>query len=201
MVAQRHLVIEKLCTYLQSYHVNRNLFSLHRGSTVDSLWISNLSLKLRLARTTFQKLIESSRNLVEQEKLHLSYLCMDSPIVTQLFRQLFRHRACHSLRSHSSVPFRRYHHGRGTQQLRYYSQQRGWGSGVYTKNESHWQQRSDLFPEDMSEEYKTYPMVTAEHLKTRRERPKRVKILTRDFIDGQPKPLPFSIHLSNMARR
>jgi hypothetical protein len=37
---------------------------------------------------------------------------------------------------------------------------------------------------DMSEEYKKYPMVTADQLRGRRERPRRVKMLTRDFIEG-----------------
>jgi hypothetical protein len=37
---------------------------------------------------------------------------------------------------------------------------------------------------DMSEEYQRYPMVTSEQLKGRKERPRRVKMLTRDFIEG-----------------
>ena len=52
------------------------------------------------------------------------------------------------------------------------------------ESESHWQQRTDLFPQDMSEEYNRYPMVTADQLRGRRERPRRVKMLTRDFIEG-----------------
>jgi hypothetical protein len=36
----------------------------------------------------------------------------------------------------------------------------------------------------MSEEYQKYPMVTADQLRGRRERPRRVKMLTRDFIEG-----------------
>lgn len=36
----------------------------------------------------------------------------------------------------------------------------------------------------MSEEYNKYPMVTADQLRGRRERPRRVKMLTRDFIEG-----------------
>jgi len=54
----------------------------------------------------------------------------------------------------------------------------------YSRQESNWQQRTDLFPQDRSEEFKKYPMVTADGLRTRRERPRRVKMLTRDFIEG-----------------
>ncbi|KAF3057078.1 NADH dehydrogenase [ubiquinone] complex I, assembly factor 7 like protein [Daldinia childiae] len=114
---------------------------------------------------------------------------MDSPIVAQLFRQLFRHPAC---------PFRRnlaalsscLHHGRRIQRCEHQQRRhmasrstvRGAKKGLSEK-ESHWQQRTELFPEDMSEEYKTYPTVTANDLRSRRERPRKVKMLMRDFIE------------------
>lgn len=106
---------------------------------------------------------------------------MDSPIVSRLFRQLFAHRSCQSLSAHSLVPFRIQsgRHGQLTQ-IRCVS---GGGDGQ-DRNESHWQQRTDLFPVDMSAEYEKYPMVNADQLRSRRERPKRVKMLTRDFIEG-----------------
>ena len=104
---------------------------------------------------------------------------MDSPIISRLFRQLFTHRPCQALRSHSALPFR-IQYGRRTQ-IRGLADGRG---GAVDKNESHWQQRTDLFPQDMSEEYKKYPMVTADQLRGRKERPRRVKMLTRDFIEG-----------------
>ena len=104
---------------------------------------------------------------------------MDSPIISRLFRQLFTHRPCQALRSHSALPFR-IQHGRRTQ-VRCLADRRG---GSTDKNESHWQQRTDLFPQDMSEEYNKYPMVTANQLRGRRERPRRVKMLMRDFIEG-----------------
>lgn len=50
--------------------------------------------------------------------------------------------------------------------------------------EGEWQQRSPWLHIDMSEEFKRYPMVTAEQLATRTERPRRVKMLVRDYIDG-----------------
>lgn len=104
---------------------------------------------------------------------------MDSPIISRLFRQLFTHRPCQALRSHSALPFR-IQNARRTQ-VRCFAARRG---GPADKNESNWQQRTDLFPQDMSEEYNKYPMVTADHLRGRRERPRRVKMLTRDFIEG-----------------
>ncbi|KAI9812471.1 MAG: hypothetical protein M1827_004702 [Pycnora praestabilis] len=104
---------------------------------------------------------------------------MDFPIITQLFRQLFRHRACQSIRSHSSLPFRIANASR--------TQRRNLSNGGEqddaSRNESHWQQRTNLFPQDKSEEFRRYPTVTADGMRSRRERPKRVKMLTRDFID------------------
>jgi hypothetical protein len=41
-----------------------------------------------------------------------------------------------------------------------------------------------MYPEDMSAEYAEYPMVTAQELRQRRERPRRAKMLMRDFIEG-----------------
>lgn len=107
---------------------------------------------------------------------------MDSPVITQLFRQLFRHRTCQITRSHSTLPFR-IDHGRRIQR-RGITSGGGDDVGSSTRNESHWQQRTDVFPVDMSEEFGKYPMVTADQLRGRRERPKRVKMLTRDFIEG-----------------
>lgn len=105
---------------------------------------------------------------------------MDSPIISRLFRQLFTHRSCQSVRSHSSLPFR-IHNGRRTGVR--YSSSKGDG-GEKPKQDSLWQPRRDAFPEDMSAEYAKYPMVTADQLRGRRERPRRVKMLTRDFIEG-----------------
>ncbi len=51
-------------------------------------------------------------------------------------------------------------------------------------SESNWQQRTELFSLDMSEEYRAYPTVTANELRWRRERPRKVKMLMRDFIEG-----------------
>ncbi|KAJ9149736.1 Protein arginine methyltransferase NDUFAF7 [Coniochaeta hoffmannii] len=105
---------------------------------------------------------------------------MDSPIVTQLFRQLFRHRACPSRQNFVKLATT-IQHVRRQQQRRLYSDERG--ARNTPRNESNWQQRTDLFPVDMSEEYKKYPMVTADDLRSRKDRPRRVKMLMRDFIE------------------
>ncbi|KAG9241741.1 S-adenosyl-L-methionine-dependent methyltransferase [Calycina marina] len=108
---------------------------------------------------------------------------MDSLIISRLFRQLFAHRPCQQLRSHSSLPYR-IASTCPTQQVRCYAAKaRKTNDEATTRNESHWQQRSDIFSSDMTEEYKKYPMVTADQLRGRRERPRKVKMLTRDFIE------------------
>ncbi|KAM9875194.1 cog1565 domain protein [Verticillium dahliae] len=110
---------------------------------------------------------------------------MDSPIVTRLFRDLFRHPACQSrqrlsarLRPAANHICRQPHH----HQRRQYAVKSGLGKGEKT-NESRWQQRTQLFPADRSEEFETYPLVTAEDLKGRDVRPRKVKMLMRDFVD------------------
>ncbi|KFX96083.1 hypothetical protein O988_05494 [Pseudogymnoascus sp. VKM F-3808] len=107
---------------------------------------------------------------------------MDSPVVTQLFRQLFRHRACEAVRRHSTLPLRLGHTRRPAKTWTP-GGRRAVSSSEGSNSESNWQQRTDLLPQNMSHEFSKYPMVTSEQLKTRRERPTRVKMLTRDFIE------------------
>ena len=123
---------------------------------------------------------------------------MDSPIVTQLFRQLFRrHPACQSRRNLATLTttLRDVRRQRlQEQQLRYLQQHRqhrsyanrgrgGTGAGT-PQAETNWQQRTDMFQHDMSDEFQRYPMVTAMDLRGRKDRPRRVKMLMRDFIEG-----------------
>lgn len=51
-------------------------------------------------------------------------------------------------------------------------------------NESRWQQRTHILPQDRSEEFAQYPYISMQELKQQTERPRKVKMLLRDFIDG-----------------
>jgi hypothetical protein len=111
---------------------------------------------------------------------------MDSPVVTELFRQLFRHRGCQLLRSHADLPCRKpscplsssANLQRRTFTKKPATRRRKPDDGTY------WRQRMDEFPKDISTELREYPLVTSGHLRSRRERPKQVNMLTRDFIEG-----------------
>jgi len=48
-----------------------------------------------------------------------------------------------------------------------------------------WQPRTAFLQKDRTGEFEKYPMVDARGLARRKERPKRVKMLVRDFIDGR----------------
>lgn len=111
---------------------------------------------------------------------------MDSPVVTQLFRQLFRHGhpACQSRRNLTNLASA-IHQGRQLRQLRALSSEhRRRGALSTSEKERHWQQRSNVSPADRTEDLKRYPTVTAKDLRSYRERPRRVKMLMRDFIEG-----------------
>ncbi|UKZ48926.1 hypothetical protein TrVGV298_003162 [Trichoderma virens] len=101
---------------------------------------------------------------------------MDSPIVAHLFRQLFRHRprGCQGLRNGLASRQRQPSRGLGTRP----SIDRGMKT-----NESRWQQRTHILPEDRREEFAQYPYISLQELKKRTERPRKVKMLLRDFID------------------
>lgn len=124
---------------------------------------------------------------------------MDSPIVTQLFRRLFRHAhpACHVRRNLANLAtvldhgrqLRHHHHHHHHHQLRALSSSpscssdRQRGAVSTAEKERQWQHRSSVLPKDKTEEARRYPLVTAKELRTYRERPRRVKMLMRDFVE------------------
>lgn len=102
---------------------------------------------------------------------------MDSPVLNQLFRQLFRHPACQSLRRPPSSLAR---------QTRTFLTRRAPNSPRRKSQDDGmlWTKRGDI-PKNIDKEYLSYPTVTAKDLRHRRERPRQVKMLTREFIDGK----------------
>jgi hypothetical protein len=117
-------------------------------------------------------------------------MTMDSSFATLLLRQLFRHPACQSQRNRLALSSYIYNGYR----IRHQQHQRGMstrpGSTRGAKprektNEPNWQQRTQLFSPDAAQEYMAYPTVTAYELRHRKERPKRVKMLMRDFVEGE----------------
>ena len=111
--------------------------------------------------------------------LCISRASMDSPLVTQLFRQLFSHRAsqCLARGSRPALTAAR------APQIQRRGKATRFAEGE-TKRESRWTPRKNAFPHERTEEFERYPMVTADMLRSRRERPRRVKMLLRDFIEG-----------------
>ena len=103
---------------------------------------------------------------------------MNSPAITRVFRQLFSHQIC-SRRLYSSLPLSIPAHRRFYQHK---SAEETYDDGG--SKESHWQQRTEFLPPNKIEEYRRYPLVDANALRSRRERPRRVKMLIRDFIEG-----------------
>ncbi|WPH02530.1 Hypothetical protein R9X50_00539500 [Acrodontium crateriforme] len=104
---------------------------------------------------------------------------MDSPAVNQLFRRLASHSFCR--RSSCLQPIAQQWHSHSTNSRN----KRALSSNKKPKttNESSWQQRTDHFPLDKAEDFKRYPTVTSDALRGRKERPRRVKMLMRDFIE------------------
>lgn len=127
---------------------------------------------------------------------------MDSPIVTQLFRQLFRHPhpACLA-RRHLTTPRRP-----RQSQLRTLSstssrakdadnddngliarmapsQTRTRGAVSQAEKERGWQQRNAALPADRTADFHHFPTVTANDLRAYHDRPRRVKMLMRDFVE------------------
>ncbi|EPS41009.1 hypothetical protein H072_5140 [Dactylellina haptotyla CBS 200.50] len=117
---------------------------------------------------------------------------MDSSqaLLSSLFRQLFRHPACQ--RRTTATVARQYHstpHQQASPRRRlaaYHPPRRRLHTSAVCRvstDETGWLPRDKLPTEDLAEEFNRYPLVTAAALAKRRERPKMVKMLVRDYID------------------
>lgn len=96
--------------------------------------------------------------------------------MNQLFKQLFTHRPCSACSRHAHTPRRLYSSIKSRRALQ--------GRNKETSTiESNWQQRSHVFQQDKVEEFKKYPLVTSDGLRGRNERPRRARMLMRDFIE------------------
>ena len=122
---------------------------------------------------------------------------MNSPAITKLFRQLFTHQTCSRRVCTSSVPQsitvhrRKYHKKnsvktyRDTRSTETYRDTRSTESYVDTRStEDNWQQRTSVYPPNKMYDYERYPMINANALRKWKKRPRRVKMLMRDFIEG-----------------
>ena len=106
---------------------------------------------------------------------------MESALLTRIFRHLLSHQTCSRLRYQKpwTAQVSAKHHGR-----RSYRSGREGRQGSEDRSMSNWQQRTEIFPPNKLKEYEDAPMVSSHALRGRRERPKRVKMLARDFIEG-----------------
>lgn len=115
--------------------------------------------------------------------------------MAQLFRQLFHHRppGCKGVRNITQL-----RNGLrtttivGHSQSRFYATKHRSSDRGMKKNESRWQQRTSILPQDRSAEFAEYPYISIDELKQRTERPRKVKMLLRDFIDGKPTRLNYA---------
>ena len=103
---------------------------------------------------------------------------MESAFASRLFKQLFSHRPCSACSRHASASTTRLYSSVPTRRAR------ARDAKETSSIESNWQQRSDYFAPEKAEEFKKYPLVTADGLRGRLERPKRARMLMRDFIEG-----------------
>lgn len=108
---------------------------------------------------------------------------MDSPVVTQLFRQLFRqpHPACLARRNLTNLATA-LHRGRQLRTVRALSS--GRGAVSQGEKEKEWQKRTNVLTKETIDKASRYPMVTARELRGYKQRPRRVKMLMRDFVEG-----------------
>jgi hypothetical protein len=111
---------------------------------------------------------------------------MDPTLTSRIFQRLFAHETCSVLRYTHSV-----HPNRISTRLK---STKASVPDTGLKDHKAWQHRYQFFKDGPGSEAKKYPNVTADQLRTRSTRPKRVKMLMRDFIEGTS-PYSFYFHL------
>jgi hypothetical protein len=107
---------------------------------------------------------------------------MDSPLAGRIFRRLFAHETC-SVRRFSPQSRRSIYTSTALQRKKETEVRASFSRPRGLIDRQHWEKRTEFFQDDITEEYLTYPTVTAEELRKRTTRPKRVKMLLRDWID------------------
>lgn len=121
---------------------------------------------------------------------------MDFISVASVFRRLLSHRTCSRRRFYKTMPIRI-----AFAPARTYQKGSDRANRPTTSQATDiWQQRSDLMPLDKAQEFAKYPMVNANILRPRQDRPRRVKMLTRDFVEGMSplcSPIPVLTHSSD----
>jgi len=151
----------------QVSHLDTHALVLHRGtSSYNKLCLIGAGLKIAVRHAV----CPGSSNAACE---------MDARFPTLLFQQLFSRPARNCIHAKQA----RTTNLRSSQVQRSYahraSQKEDDGSG-----NSSWQQRIHAFPKDVSKQLREYPRVSSNDLKFRTQRPKRVKMYTRDFIEG-----------------
>ena len=106
---------------------------------------------------------------------------MESALASKIFRRLLSHQTCSKLRYFPPISGRLLLKAPGR---RYHRSSKEDDGDDDSRQTSSWQMRTELFPPDKLRDYERFPMVTSDMLRSRRERPKRVKMLARDFIEG-----------------
>ena len=143
-------------------------------TAVGALTTATISLP-RYQRRPYEGLAFTKRPVI----LHL-LVHMDAAVLTKVFRDLFARPARKCLRRHAATSWIGFP-ALSLQQRRSYATRRKQDDA---HGGSKWQQRIDAFPKDMSSQLREYPKVTSHDLRHRAQRPTRVKMLTRDFIEG-----------------
>ena len=163
--------------------------SAQKGRELDRVALGSTSKLRRQAR---------HRNISTDNNLRV----MDSPLVNRIFRRLFAHETCSTLRFSRQRPrcvgaAAQYTHANGQRRTILGLPPPEKKSTRYSKKidagDEVWEQRAVLWQYDKTKDFEEAPLVTAEELAKRRQRPTNVKMLMRDFIDGESRHCPIEL--------